>query len=274
MLFACPVPTHAVALQLVVVSPLRRTLETAAGVFGAAAPPASLQAAKVAGAVAAATAPAAPAAPSGGWVWMRPQQHKPLEVSRRDIIYLPAAGCAAAAAASACRGDGASGAADGGAGSADRNMPLRILAHEGCRERIGKPVMRLPNPVVTVWVVCHDTVGSGLCSTTTQALMCACYWRAWEFSCVWCGGQSSQASCMPLYLPAPAYTNTLMDGAVHAAHSHAADRLSSVTPCRAKWGLCTANKCEHLPHPPLTAAVLLLLLLPIAPSLLRLPPAL
>jgi hypothetical protein len=148
-----------IVLQLVVVSPLRRTLETAAGVFGATAPPAAAAATQ-----AAATAAASDhtSSSNSSWIWMHPQQHKATEVTRRVMIYLPAAGAAAAAAAAAYgnRGVGSSAAAGDSAGSAasqqqqqQQHVPLRIVAHEGCRERIGEWQTAYRIPVAPVLCV-------------------------------------------------------------------------------------------------------------------------
>jgi hypothetical protein len=69
---------------------------------------------------------------------MHPQQHKAAEVTRRAMIYLPAAGAAAAAAAAAA-GKGSVGSSVGAVAGQQQqqHLPLRIVAHEGCRERIG-----------------------------------------------------------------------------------------------------------------------------------------
>jgi hypothetical protein len=71
---------------------------------------------------------------------MHPQQHKAKEVTRRAMIYLPAAGAAAAAAAAAAGKWGVGSSAELGSGQQQQqqhHVPLRIVAHEGCRERIG-----------------------------------------------------------------------------------------------------------------------------------------
>jgi hypothetical protein len=72
-------------------------------------------------------------------VWMHPQQHKATEVTRRAMIYLPAAGAAAAAAEAAAgkRGVGSSEGSGSRQQQQQQHVPLRIVAHEGCRERIG-----------------------------------------------------------------------------------------------------------------------------------------
>ncbi|KAF6262965.1 histidine phosphatase superfamily [Scenedesmus sp. NREL 46B-D3] len=180
-------------VELVVVSPLRRTLETAAGVFGALAPPGAPHAAATAaaGAAAAAAGDATDLADSSNssWVWMHPQQQKATEVSRRAVIYLPAAGAAAAAAAAAACGNQGMGSSTVGSagctGSAatgqqqqqqqQQHVPLRIVAHEGCRERIGPNICDsfrdiplqaadfpgvdfslVRNPTDKVWAALHD----------------------------------------------------------------------------------------------------------------------
>lgn len=132
-------------LQLVVVSPLRRTLETAAGVFGAKAPPATAEAA----ATAATAAAAAGGLQKPAWVLMNQQAGRPAEITPQQMLYLPpvqrhAVIAAAGAAAAGTSLDAAMGINGGGNGSAgmefgadQRHEPLRLLAHEGCRERIG-----------------------------------------------------------------------------------------------------------------------------------------
>ena len=145
----------AVGTQLVVVSPLRRTLETAAGVFGAKAPPATAAAAAQAASAAAATATTAAAAAGHhpSWTLMHPQPGRPYEATPQQMLYLPpvqrraviaAAGAAAAGAAATAAGSLGSSGAAGAQGPAveagvvgDDHQPLKLLAHEGCRERIG-----------------------------------------------------------------------------------------------------------------------------------------
>eukprot|EP00878_Enallax_costatus_P032947 GHUV01036302.1.p1 GENE.GHUV01036302.1~~GHUV01036302.1.p1 ORF type:complete len:402 (+),score=101.12 GHUV01036302.1:240-1445(+) len=142
---------HLVALQpqlgieLVVVSPLRRTLETAAGVFGAANPP-PMQAAAAATASAAGSVPepngnaaAAAQQPDNGWILMKPQPQKPYEITRRTMIYLPPIAAAAAAAAANGSSDGSAG-VEGTSGSNGVHRPLPLVAIEGCREKIGTNV--------------------------------------------------------------------------------------------------------------------------------------
>eukprot|EP00878_Enallax_costatus_P026881 GHUV01028889.1.p1 GENE.GHUV01028889.1~~GHUV01028889.1.p1 ORF type:complete len:253 (+),score=59.89 GHUV01028889.1:266-1024(+) len=132
-------------LQLVVVSPLRRTLETAAGVFGAANPP-PMQAAAAATASAAGSVPepngnaaAAAQQPDNGWILMKPQPQKPYEITRRTMIYLPPIAAAAAAAAANGSSDGSAG-VEGTSGSNGVHRPLPLVAIEGCREKIGTNV--------------------------------------------------------------------------------------------------------------------------------------
>jgi hypothetical protein len=125
-------PAALPALQLVVVSPLRRTLETAAGVFGAKAPPAT----------------AAAATAASAWTLMQQQAGRPAETTPQPMLYLPPVQRRAAIAAAGASAAGAAldaavsvGAAFGGAGGVDSrgddHQPLRLLANEACRERIG-----------------------------------------------------------------------------------------------------------------------------------------
>lgn len=139
---AAPLCTHQ---QLVVVSPLRRTLETAAGVFGRRAAPAPT---------------AAAAEGEAQWLLMMQQTAKPSEVTHQAALFLPPMslsrrGVMAAAASSAAAVVGSGDGAGGGAGCGDEDaataaadgshhhsqqqqQPLKLLAHEGCRERIGE----------------------------------------------------------------------------------------------------------------------------------------
>jgi hypothetical protein len=125
-------PAALPALQLVVVSPLRRTLETAAGVFGAKAPPTT----------------AAAATAASAWTLMQQQAGRHAEITPQSMLYLPPvqrrAAIAAAEASAAGAAPGAAmsmGSALNGAGGVgsggDEHQPLRLLANEDCRERIG-----------------------------------------------------------------------------------------------------------------------------------------
>lgn len=74
---------------------------------------------------------------------MKPQPDKPHEITRRAMIYLPP--IAAAAAAAAENGSSSASSSDwsnsaGSEGSNGVHRPLPLLAHEGCRERIGPNV--------------------------------------------------------------------------------------------------------------------------------------
>jgi len=74
------------ALQLVVVSPLRRTLETAAGVFGSVAAPVPDTSGCQSAAAATATAAAAlPATSVKNWVLMRAQTAKATEITQVGV---------------------------------------------------------------------------------------------------------------------------------------------------------------------------------------------
>eukprot|EP00879_Flechtneria_rotunda_P014634 GHRR01015293.1.p1 GENE.GHRR01015293.1~~GHRR01015293.1.p1 ORF type:complete len:202 (+),score=57.96 GHRR01015293.1:376-981(+) len=115
-------------IELVVVSPLRRTLETAAGVFGAIKPPMTELAVQEA---------TASDKPATGWVLMHPQVAKQNEISERAQIYLPAVSTGAEAAAAAATAAGARQGVGGQAEIGGGPRPLPLLANDGCRERIG-----------------------------------------------------------------------------------------------------------------------------------------